>query len=244
MIKKKLMTAQEVYRKLIRYYKIKSLDGVIKFQLGKIGVAIKRKDIIGGVIQEWLEAWLVQQGASFEPNPQSNTPPDIFLDPWDLTRGWLEVKAFNRDDTPRFSIAYFSTFMNELIERPWHLDTDYLIFGYVMDEETGVIKIKDLWLKKIWEITKPMNSWPLTVHFKNHSLNEIRPCKWFAERGSYKVFESVEDFLSAFEETLYQNPDTHRAAAQWRNKFCRSYKKYYGQEIIIPRWDHLKKKYL
>lgn len=47
--------------------------------------------------------------------------------------------------------------------KPYHFDTDFLIFGYAMDEQTCDVVIKDLWLKKIWEITKTMDNWPITV---------------------------------------------------------------------------------
>ena len=39
-------------------------------------------------------------------------------------------------------------------------------FGYDMSEN-GIVTIKDLWLKKVWEITRRMNDWALnlrTVH--------------------------------------------------------------------------------
>ena len=235
--------AYEIYKALVDSYGIKSLSGIIKFRLGNISVAVRRKEIIGGVLQEWLEQWLKKYDVDFLSNPLMNMPPDIYLDTKDKTKGWLEIKAFNYDDNPRFSIAYFRTFGDELIAKPWHLDMDYLIFGYVMHDETGLIKVQDIWLKKIWEITKPMSSWPLTVQFKNCVLHEIRPCRWYADKGNIKVFESKEDFLSAFEEALYQNPDTHNAAGLWKNQFRRNYKKHYGKDIRIPHWEEIMKKY-
>ena len=239
----KIVTASEIYDALIYGYEIQKLTGVIKFQLGDVKVSVRRKDVIGGIIQEWLELWLLKFGVNCLPNPQVNMPPDIFLNPKDLTKDWLEVKAFNRNDTPRFSLAYFRTFAEELIKRPWHLDMDYLIFGYVMDEMTGHVKIKDLWLKKIWQITKPMTNWPLTVQFKNAMLNEIRPCRWFADKGELKVFECLEDFLSAFEKTMQKNPETHYDAAHWKRQFTVSYRKHYGRDINIPNWSDIMEKY-
>ena len=119
------------------------------------------------------------------------------------------------------------------MDKPYCLDTDYLIFGYVMDEQTGNVTVRDLWLKKVWEITKTMSTWPLTVQFKNNILHKIRPGNWFSERSGGKVFESVEDFLSAFEETVYQNVETRQIASQWKKKFLRSYRKHYGRDIEI-----------
>ncbi|MBR0080159.1 MAG: NgoBV family restriction endonuclease [Synergistaceae bacterium] len=241
---KRQVTAQEIYQTLVNRYRIKSLDGIIKFHMGDVSIAVKRRDVIGGILQEWLEKWLRLNKIDFLSNPQLTMPPDIYLNRRDLTTGWLEVKAFNRNDTPRFSIAEFRTFANELIEHPYHLEADYLIFGYSMNEETGKVKIQDIWLKKIWEITKAMATWPLTVQFKNQVLHELRPCKWFSKRQTGRVFDCVEDFLSAFEETVYQNPDTRFLSAQWKNNFKNAYKKYYGTDINFPKWDEIKHKYM
>ena len=237
------VTARDIYDALIYGYEIYKLSGVIKFQLGDVKVSVKRKDVIGGIIQEWLELWLAQLGVECLPNPQVNAPPDIYLNPRDMRKDWLEIKAFNRNDTPRFSIAYFKTFAEELIKRPWHLDTDYLIFGYVMDESKGTFRIKDLWLKKIWQITKPMTHWPLTVQFKNDVLHEIRPCRWFSTNKNLQAFECLEDFLSAFERAIYQNPATRYEAITWQTRFRLSYQEYYGHDIKIPKWEEIKSKY-
>lgn len=153
------------------------------------------------------------------------------------------IKAFNRESSPAFDIADFKAFVNELIEKPYHIDTDFLIFGYVMDEETGDVIVKDLWLKKIWEITKTMSNWPITVQYKNGILQRMRPGNWYTTRGNAHVFESMTDYLSAFEETIYQNPETRTQGAQWKNRFKRSYKNHYGVDIDFPKWDDIKGKY-
>ena len=149
----------------------------------------------------------------------------------------------NRESSPAFDIADFKAFVNELIEKPYHIDTDFLIFGYVMDEETGDVIVKDLWLKKIWEITKTMDNWPITVQYKNGILQKMRPGNWYTTRGNAHVFESMTDYLSAFEETVYQNPETRTQGAQWKNRFKRSYKNHYGVDIDFPKWDDIKGKY-
>ena len=236
---KKIVTAQEIYDALVKI----ELKGIIKFHMGSVSITVKRKDVVGNILQEWLEGWLVAQNIDFVPNPNTQMPPDIFLDTRDRTKGLLEVKAFNRESNPGFDIADFKTFVNELIEKPYHIDTDYPIFGYVMDEETGDVTIKDLWLKKVWEITKPMATWPITVQFKNNILHKIRPGNWFSVRAGGKVFESMTDFLAAFEETVYQNAETRSVASQWKNRFTRSYKAHYGHDIDFPHWQDIKHKY-
>lgn len=238
------LTAQDIYDELINVDKIKSIKGQIKFNLGDVSIVVKRKDVVGNILQEWLEGWLQDRHIEYAPNPNTQMPPDIYLCPEDTTKNLLEIKAFNREATPAFDIADFKAFTRELIEKPYHLDTDFLIFGYTMDENTGDVIVKDLWLKKIWEITRPMDTWPITVQYKNNILQKMRPGTWYRNSNKFKIFENKEDYLAAFEETVFQNPETRTQAAQWKNQFCRSYKNHYGKEIDFPRWNDIKSKYI
>ena len=238
-----LITAREFYNLLVFDYKIKSLTGNIKFQLGSISIDVARRDFIGEALQKWICEFLTRAQFDFIPNPLPCSSPDIYLNPKNLRSNWLEIKAFNGDDNPRFSIAGFNFFVDDCIRRPWRLDADYLIFGYSLNIDTGEFKIKDLWLKKIWEITKPMNKWPLTVKSSGGSITEIRPCTWYAVKAKKKIFENLEDFLSALEAVISRNPDTNGKAAKWRKKFLTNYKNYYGHEIKIPNWNDIKYKY-
>lgn len=237
------LTAQEIYDKLITEDEILSLTGQIRFHLGDVSIIVKKKDVVGNIVQEWLEGWLLAREIEFDPNPNTQMPPDVFLNPDNHTENLLEVKAFNRESSPAFDIADFKAFVNELIEKPYHLDTDFLIFGYVMDESTGDVVIKDLWLKKIWEITKTMSNWPITVQYKNGILQKMRPGNWYTTRGNAQVFESKEHYLAAFEETIFQNPETRALSAQWKNRFRRSYRNHYGEDIDFPRWNDIKEIY-
>ena len=217
------LTAQEIFDRLINEDQIKTVKGQIRFHLGDVSI--------------------IARGIEFDPNPNTQMPPDVYLNPENHTKNLLEIKAFNRESSPAFDIADFKAFVNELIEKPYHLDTDFLIFGYAMDEQTGDVVIKDLWLKKIWEITKTMDNWPITVQYKNGILQKMRPGNWYTTRGNTKMFETKEDYLAAFEETIYQNPETRSQGAQWKNRFKRSYKNHYGVDIDFPKWDDIKTKY-
>ena len=121
------LTAQEIYNKLINEDQILTLVGQIRFHLGDVDIIVKHKDVVGNIIQEWLEGWLLSRGIEFAPNPNTQMPPDVYLDPDDRTHNLLEVKAFNRESSPAFDIADFKAFVNELIEKPYHLDTDFII---------------------------------------------------------------------------------------------------------------------
>lgn len=241
---KMILTARDVYKKLIYEDQILTINGQISFSMGDVGIIVKKKDVVGNILQEWMEGWLIKRNVDFSPNPNTQMPPDIFLDTKNMKRNWMEIKAFNREAAPAFDIADFKAFVSELIEKPYHLDTDFLIFGYKMCESTGKVVVQDLWLKKIWEIMRPMADWPITVQYKNGRVQKMRPGNWYTTtRRKVRMFDSMIDFLSAFEQTVYQNPETHEQSTFWKQKFQKSYQNYYEKEIDFPRWNDIKSKY-
>lgn len=236
-------TPQEVYELLIDDESILSLEGQIKYEMGGIDIIVKQRDVVGNILQEWLQGWLNNKGIEYALNSNTQMPPDFFLDPDNLQCNLLEVKAFNRISSPGFDIADFRMYQEEIIQKPYMLDVDYLIFGYVMDEKTGKVLIKDLWLKKVWEITRKMAGWPLNLQVKNNVVHKIRPAAFYSDNSRYPIFRSKEDFLSAIEETVYQNPKTHNESGSWKAKFIQSYEEYYNCTIDIPRWSEISDKY-
>lgn len=167
------ISAEQVYDRLVNFDKIKTVDGQIRFFLGNVDIIVKQKDVVGNIIQEWLEGWLKKNNIAFAGNDNTQMPPDIFLDPEDHTTNLLEVKAFNRDASPGFDIADFKAYAREILVAPYMLHTKYIIFGYKMSDE-GIVTIKDLWLKNVWEICRSMDSWPLNVQYKNKVIHKIR----------------------------------------------------------------------
>lgn len=237
-------TAQDIYNKLLDY-KIKELHGQIRFHLGSVSISVKRKDVVGNIIQEWVESWLQANGIEYKPNPNTQMPPDVFLDPNNLKTDLLEIKAFNYEAAPAFDIADFKSFAKEIIQHPYYLDTDYLIFGYTMDENNGDVLVNDLWLKKVWEISRPMKDWPVNLQIKNGIVHKLRPGTWYSRRPSmFRYFASKEDYLSALEEAVYRCPETHNNASRWRISFQRSYKNFYHTEIHIPHWNEIEQQYV
>lgn len=237
------LTAQQVYDKLINDDKILEIKGQIRFYLGSVDIIVKQKDVVGNIIQEWLEGWLIKNGIEFAPSENTQMPPDFFLNPDDLKKNLLEVKAFNRSASPGFDIADFRMYEEEIVEKPWMLDVDYLIFGYDMSDD-GEVTIKDLWIKKVWQITRRMDKWPLNLQIKQNVVHKIRPGVWYSKkRTNIPMFKSLEHFVSAIEETMYQNPKTHEAAATWKRNFVESYKNYYGVKLSIPRWSDIDDEY-
>lgn len=239
------LTAQEVYDKLINEDEILKLEGQIKFCLGDVNIIVKQRDVVGNIMQEWLQGWLDKRGIEYAPSENTQMPPDFFLNPDDKTKNLLEVKAFNRNRGPGFDIADFRMYEEEIINKPYMLNVDYLIFGYDMSDD-GVVTIKNVWLKKVWEITRRMEDWSINLQIKDNVVHKIRPGIWYAEdtsRTDYTVFESLEDFISAIEEAVFQNPKTHNNAGTWKTSFLRSYKKETGIDLNIPRWFEIKDKY-
>ena len=159
------LTAQQVYDKLINDDKILDLQGQIKFQFGDVDIIVKQKDVVGNIIQEWLQGWLDKRGIEYAPSENTQMPPDFFLNPDNKTADLLEVKAFNRNASPGFDIADFRMYEEEIINKPYMLNVDYLIFGYDMNDD-GIVTIKDLWIKKVWEITRRMEDWSLNLQVK------------------------------------------------------------------------------
>ena len=236
------LTSREIYNKLLNEDKILEIKGQIKFFLGDVNIVVKQKDVVGNIIQEWLQGWLDKNSIEYAPSKNTQMPPDFFLNPDDLTRDLLEAKAFNRSATPGFDIADFRMYEEEIIDKPYMLDVDYLIFGYDMDEN-GHVVIKDIWLKKVWEITRRMKDWPINLQVKSNVVHKIRPGVWYSEKNSFPMFEKLEDFISAVEHTVWQNPKTREESAMWKLKFLKSYENYYGIKLKIPRWDEIEEYY-
>lgn len=238
------ITAQEVYEKLINEDKIFEIQGQIKFYLGDVSIIVKQRDVVGNIIQEWLQGWLDHHGIEYAPSENSQMPPDFFLNPDNLTENLLEVKAFNRNASAAFDIADFRMYAEEIIEKPYMLNVDYLIFGYDMTDD-GYVVIKDLWLKKVWQITRRMEDYPINLQIKDGVIHKIRPAAWYSEAATdYTVFTSLEDFICAIEETVYLEPKFRNTiASTWLTKFKRNYRATFGVELDIPRWNSIKDKY-
>ena len=233
------LNAQQIYDKLINEDRILEIEGRITFYFGNINIIVKQRDVVGNIVQEWVQGWLDKNNIEYAPCENTQMPPDFYLNPDDLTQNLLEVKAFNRSASPAFDIADFRAFQREIIEHPYMLHADYLIFGYDMDEK-GAVTIKDVWLKKVWEITRRSDKWPLNLQVKNNVVNKIRPGTWYSTKPrDFVMFDCLEHFLAAVEQTVWQNPDTRINSANWKHDFIKSYEKFYGVRLNIPRWDDI-----
>lgn len=239
------ITADDVYNKLISEDCILEKKGEIWFRFDDINLLVRQKDVVGNIMQEWLEKWFQVKGIDYSVNSNTQMPPDFYLDPESTKAGMLEVKAFNYKATPGFDIADFNMYQNEIARKPYMLDVDYLIFGYEMSED-GYVTIKKLWLKKVWNICSPSAKWPMKLQVKDNVVHKIRPCKWYSssKRVKFMPFRSKEDFVSALEETVFNNPKTHSTGGTWRSEFRKNYKDFYGRKIDFPRWNEIEETYV
>ncbi|MES2240805.1 MAG: NgoBV family restriction endonuclease [Bacteroidota bacterium] len=225
------LTAEQLYKKLVEEYKIIGEIGNIKFTVKDLSVLIKTKDTVGNLLQEWIKAWLQQSGISFEENTNSQTFPDFLLDKDNHKKGLLEVKSFDFDRGPGFDLANFDSYSNSLLDNAYRLDSDYLILAYQMND--GVISIKNVWLKKIWELACPSSTYPLKVQEKKSVIYNIRPGKWYSEKTKFKSFNSKEEFLTALNNTRYQYPQTRHGNGHWLKKVLKNYQEHNGILLIV-----------
>jgi len=225
------LTAKKLYKKLVEDYKIVGETGSIKFTVKDLTILIKTKDTVGNLLQEWLKAWFQQSNIDFKENTNSQTFPDFLLDADNHKKGLLEVKSFDFDRGPGFDLANFDSYCNSLLDSSYRIDSDYLILAYQM--KNGVISIKDVWLKKIWELACPSSTYPLKVQEKKSIIYNIRPSIWYSEKAKFKPFKNKEEFLSALNNTRYQYPQTRHGNAHWLKKVLKNYEKHSGIVLTV-----------
>jgi len=204
-------------------------------------IILNDNEIINAIFKLWLDKWMTEKHIIHSCN-MTDASPDFYLDPDDKKHSLLEVKAFNRDASPAFDLADFTGYAKAILKEPWELDTKYLIFGYNMSDE-GIVTIKDLWIKNVWEISRSSDKWALNVQYKNEQINKIRPATWYANKAKFPLFQSLEHYLSALEQTLVDYPDTRALSIGWRKKMQDSYNAFSGRKITIPRWEDIEEIY-
>lgn len=234
------MSAQQIYNKLVNEFDIMNATGFIAFTLKDVSIRVKQNDVVGNILEEWLYKWLQENGFDVVHNTAQN-PPDFWLDRNDREKDLLEIKSFY--SSPSFDIAAFMSYVNELKAKPYRLFSDYLIIKYDMNEETGDVSIVNVWLKKVWEISAPSERWPIKTQYKNGQIVNIRPATWYSDRQRFPTFTCKEHFVSALEETIYAYPETHSVAATWKRDLCANYRRKYGTDLVIPRWNDIKGQY-
>ena len=232
--------ADTLYKTLQKEFGFEGSTGSIKFNLNDFHITVEQNNVVGNILEEWLDKWMTSKNIVHIHN-EKQASPDFWLNPNNLEEDWLEVKSFT--GSPNFDIAAFRSFINLVIEKPWKLHSKHLLIKY--KSEHGVVTIEEFWMKNLWEICSTSSVWPIKVQYKNKVIVNIRPSTWYSENSDYPSFESLEDFLAALEETIYRYHDTRSSIAEhWSERLCKSYKAHYGRELSIPRWNDIKTKYI
>lgn len=214
--------------------------GVIQFTLAQVAIIVKQNNVVGNIIEEWLDSWLTEHDFDHIYN-HGQCSPDFWMDLDDRNNAWLEIKSFTGG--ANFDIANFMSYIQEIIDKPWKLDAKYLCLKYSMDENTGVVTIDNVWLKKVWEISSPSSSWAVKVQDKKSVIYNLRPASWYSERAGFKTFSCLEHFLSALDYVIKTYPATAAKGLTWKKKVEMAYRDYKHEPISIPLWQDIAEKY-
>lgn len=221
------VSAQELHSMLTKLG-LEKLTGKITFSLAGVTVDIDTTDTVGITLQSWLKQYMTDKGIYFSEPQNTQEFPDFFLNNVSPYQHMLEVKAFNYNRTPAFDIANFESYCSSVKEKPFRLDADYLIFGYLMDV-SGNISVKKIWLHKIWEIAGDSDRYPLKTQVKRNMIYNIRPNTAF-KTGKRGPFRNREDFLKAIYGTLVKYKG-QAFADDWKKTLRKNYLSYYGTTL-------------
>lgn len=214
--------------------------GVIQFTLAQVGIIVKQNNVVGNIIEEWLDSWMSEHDFNHRYN-RGQCSPDFWLDLDDMNKDWLEIKSFTGG--ANFDIANFMSYIQEVIDKPWKLDSTYLCLKYTMDENTGIVTIDNVWLKKVWEISSPSKTWAVKVQDKKNVIYNLRPASWYSDRPVFETFKSKEHFLSALDFLIKTYPPTSAIGMNWRSKVVKAYKEHTGETLLIPLWQDIAEEY-
>lgn len=214
--------AKNIYEELKNAGIVGAVGG-IKFELLNAEVTINDKSAIGYLLQEWLGAWLTERGIYNRLLDNSQEFPDFLLTEAN-DRALLELKSFSYESSPAFDVANFNSYVNSLRSKAYRLDADYLIFGYTMRE--GILVINDVWIKKIWELTKSSDRYPLNCQVKYNEIVNIRPYNIKSNpQTRNKAFSTRDAFLEAIYGTLVMYR-SKQYATDWLKEVQNSYRDF------------------
>lgn len=193
------ISPKDLYNK-VQVFKMLDRSGKITFDYSNVKFEVSEKSAIGDLFQEWLGRWMLENDIEYRTNPNTQKFPDYYLHETSNSEDLLELKTFDSDAGAAFDVANFDTYTRSLLAEPYKINADYLIFSYTFRE--GVFKVADIWIKKIWEITGPMNDRPINMQVKQGVFVNIRPVKWYSKRARFKPFGDKKTFLEALHKTI------------------------------------------
>lgn len=232
-------SAQQVFDKLQKQLK-KNNVGKITFNLSDFPITVQQNNVVGNILEEWLDKWMTQKKIDHVYN-RSQSSPDFWLSKTQDNDSWLEIKSFT--DNANFDIGNFMSYITDATIKPWKLFSNYLLIEYKMDMSTGIVTINNVWLKKVWEISCPSAKWAVKVQDKKNIIYNLRPAAWYSKKTDYSTFQCLEDFLSALEFVIKTYPNTAQIGLKWKKQVEDTYMKYYKRKLSIPLWQDIVQKY-
>lgn len=223
----KYISAQEIVT-LLKESGIYDAIGQISMNLNNTSVVIKQNDTVGNILQEWLCKFLDENEIYYRP-AVGQTFPDFFLGEEDNSN-LCEMKTYLGTRRPAFDISNFLGYVNSIAEKPYRLDSDYIIFAYNSSDE-GEITIQNIWCKKVWEITGPATAYPLNCQRRNGQIVNIRPVSWMSERAQIKPFSCKEEFIVALYKTHLNYHNQTRVSQAWLKQLTDGYREHSGQDL-------------
>ena len=99
---KPVSKAEKVYQALMKDFGFQGATGKIVFTLKDYPITVEQNNVVGNILEEWLDKWLTEKGITHIHNHKQASP-DFWLNPDDLENDWLEIKSFT--GSPNFDIA-------------------------------------------------------------------------------------------------------------------------------------------
>lgn len=223
------ITAPEVIA-LLDEANIKQSVGKIEISFNSIPVKLQQRDTVGNALQEWLYAFLKSRDIYFRPN-RGQTFPDLYFSEAD-DDDLCEMKSFY--GSANFDVANYRSYISSIAEKPYRLNSDYIIFKYDMNED-GDITILDYWCKKVWEITGPAENYALKCQRKLGQIVNIRPITWYSDRAAFPAFGSLEKLLKALYQTQLNVVNNTREVNDWLQTVLDGYNAYFGTTLTVQQ---------
>ena len=224
------VTGRRIHKELVEDFDIKNKVGSINLTLGNISVKYDGKDAVGHLLQEWIAEWMRSKNYYFRTKMNTQEFPDFLLSESD-TRDFLEVKTFHANESPAFDIANFDSYCTSLLNVPERIEAGYLILSYTM--ENSELKINNIWLKKVWEISSPSRPNPIKIQTKRGQIYNLRPCTWYSNRLSYQPFSNKVDFLKALSATLPNYEQCRKYRDNWLENVIKKYEETTGIKLSL-----------
>lgn len=227
------MLAQQLHQQL-QNDGLLTVKGKIRFDLMGLNTIVKTRSVVGDVIQDWLENYLQSKGYQYQNPTHTQQFPDFYLSSGSKSpsKEMLEVKCFDGARSANFDVANFEAYCQSLLTNPERLDSYYLIFSYTMDKSTFEVSIKNVWLKRVWEITGPSENWPVKFQIKKGVIYNIRPISWYSTRSKYKPFNNRKEFITSLSKCISRYTGTnHLHKAGWYSQIESGYKTATGNDL-------------